>query len=300
MAKKSSSKRITVPCILGRKRELLSGKGAKISALTAYDYTFARLLDRAGVDVLLVGDSLGSVIQGEENTLPVTLEDIIYHTRCVVRGTSRALVVSDLPFMSYQVSVEKALESAGRLVKEGKASAVKLEGGEHMEETIRRIVEIDIPVMGHVGLTPQSFHRMGGHKLQGKYGSDSRVVSPAEKVVSDALAVERAGAFAVVLEGVPAEVAREITDQLSIPTIGIGAGAGCDGQILVSYDLLGLDPEFKPRFVRRFAELGQAVELAVRTYNEEVQNGMFPGLEQTVSQPRKAQLAVVKSGTEDL
>lgn len=294
--KSVKNKPVTVPCLLRRKTELASGTGRKITALTAYDYTFAKLLDRAGVDVLLVGDSLGSVVKGEKNTLSVTLEEVIYHTRCVVRAATHSLVVADLPFMSYQVSIERALESAGRLLKEGGASAVKLEGGEHMEETIRRMVEVDIPVMGHVGLTPQSYNRMGGHKLQGKTGGDSRVISPAEKVIRDAQAVERAGAFAVVLEGVPEEVAHEITNLVSIPTIGIGAGSECDGQILVCYDLLGLDPDFHPKFVKRFSELGKEVIQAVQAYSTEVSSGAFPGPEHSTSQPT---LSILRSGTED-
>lgn len=298
-SKDKSKRRVTVPSLLNRKAELLAGRGEKIAALTAYDFTFATLFDQSGIDVLLVGDSLGSVIQGEENTLPVTLDDIVYHTRCVTRACRRALVVADLPFLSYQISIEQAKASAGRLLQEGRASAVKLEGGEHMEETIRSLVEIDIPVMGHIGLTPQSYHRMGGHRLQGKNGADSRVNSTAEKIIRDAQAVERAGAFAIVLEGIPTEVAAEITSLLLIPTIGIGAGPECDGQILVSYDLLGLNLNFKPRFVKRFSETGNEILRATGEYLREVKEGAFPAEEHSVSQSKTAQLAVVRSGTED-
>jgi 3-methyl-2-oxobutanoate hydroxymethyltransferase len=266
--------------------------------LTAYDFTSAKLIDAAGVDVILVGDSLGSVIQGLETTLPVTLEEVIYHSRCVTRAARRALVVGDLPFLSYQVSIERAIESAGRLLKEGGVSAVKLEGGLAMSETIRRIVELDIPVMGHVGLTPQSFHRMGGHKVQGRQSGSSEIAGTRERVLEDALAVERAGAFACVLEGIPADLGREITAALAIPTIGIGAGADCDGQILVSTDLLGMSTEPSPKFVKRYAELAETITSAVATYAAEVRDGAFPGDEHSfrgngagTAKPSKLKLA---------
>jgi len=262
---------VTVPII----REM---KGVEpISALTAYDYTMARLLDSAGVEILLVGDSLSTVIQGNPNTLPVTLDQMIYHCRCVVRGTSRALVVGDMPFMSYQVSPQQALESAGRLLKEGGVAAVKLEGGISVAPMIEAITRCDIPVIGHVGLTPQSFHRMGGHKKQGRSNGDIGEPGSRARVIEDARQVQAAGAFAVVLEGIPDLLAQEITGLLDIPTIGIGAGAGCDGQILVINDMLGMDESFNPSFVKRFAEIGATTRAAVVEYVGAVKNGEFPG-----------------------
>lgn len=242
----------------------------RIAVLTAYDATFARLFDAAQVDVLLVGDTLGMVVQGLENTLPVTLEDVIYHTRAVARGASRALVVADMPFMSYQVSPELALAAAGRLVKEGGAHAVKLEGGEAVCEAIRRMVGAGIPVMGHLGLTPQSVHALGGFKVQAKEQAAR------QKLLEDARALEAAGVFSIVLEAVPRDVARHVTAAVSVPTIGIGAGSDCDGQVLVCYDFLGLFQGFVPRFVKRYAELGDAVADATRRYIEEVRSGAFP------------------------
>jgi 3-methyl-2-oxobutanoate hydroxymethyltransferase len=245
----------------------------KISSLTAYDFSFARVLDAAGVDILLVGDSLGSVIQGQDNTLPVTLEEMIYHTRAVARGRSRALVVTDMPFLSFQVSVEEAKRNAGRCLKEGGAEAVKIEGGVNVMETIRAMVQMGVPVMGHVGLTPQSIHRFGGYRIQG------REKEQREAILRDALAVEEGGAFSVVLEGIPADLAREITGRLSIPTIGIGAGPDCDGQVLVIYDMLGLFDRYAPKFVKRYAELKSVVGQAVQSYIAEVREGKFPGEE---------------------
>lgn len=278
------SERVTVPGVLSAK----SGPSKqKLVCVTAYDFTMAKLMDTAAVDIVLVGDSLGSVVQGLETTIPVTLDEVIYHTRCVTRAVKRALVVADLPFMSYQASLEKALESAGRLLKEGGAAAVKLEGGIAMAETIARMSAVDIPVMGHVGLTPQSYHRMGGHKVQGKLSGSRDKAGTRERIIDDALAVERAGAFACVLESIPAELAAEITEMLSIPTIGIGAGPACDGQILVSTDLLGLTPDFKPKFVKRFAELGTATVEAVRRYGDEVRAGTYPGPEHSFEGPTK-------------
>lgn len=242
----------------------------KIVMVTAYDYTMARLVDRAGVDMVLVGDSLGMVVQGQADTLPVTLDEMVYHTRCVSRGLQRAHLTADMPFMSYQLTPEQALASAGRLVKEGMAQSVKLEGGERSAPAIRKIVEAGIPVVGHVGLTPQSVHIMGGFKVQG------RDQASAERVVRDAVAVAEAGAFVVVLEGVPMDVAEEITARLPVPTIGIGAGPGCDGQVLVSNDLLGMDLSFQPKFVKRYAQLEDVVVGAVRSYAEEVRGGVFP------------------------
>ncbi len=267
-----NSTRVTVPEIYSRKSDQ-----RKITALTAYDFSLARLVDAAGVDIILVGDSLGGIIQGAETTLPVTLDEVIYHARCVTRAVKQSLVVGDLPFMSYQISIEEALRSAGRLMKESGVGAVKLEGGKHMAQTISRLVEIDIPVMGHVGLTPQSYHRMGGHKQQGKkVAASNNEAGSAARILEDALAVEKAGAFSVVLEGIPDALAKEITTTLSIPTIGIAAGPDCDGQILVLHDMLGVNPDFKPRFVKRYAELSSVIDLAVKEYVQEVSTGAFP------------------------
>jgi 3-methyl-2-oxobutanoate hydroxymethyltransferase len=252
----------------------MKAEGAPIAMLTAYDFPFARIFDNAGVDMLLVGDSLGMVVQGAESTLPVTLDEIIYHTRMVVRARRRALVIADLPFLTYQVSVEQALANSGRLIKEGGAEAVKLEGGITMAETIRRVVDIDIPVMGHIGLTPQSIHRMGGHRVQGRRSGKS--AGCRERLLEDAAAVEQAGAFAMVLEGIPAQLAREITERAAIPTIGIGAGVGCDGQVLVMHDVLGLSESFLPRFAKPYANLWQDASAAATSYVREVRERTFP------------------------
>jgi 3-methyl-2-oxobutanoate hydroxymethyltransferase len=256
--------RVTLPALSRRKRH-----GQKITMLTAYDCTFASIFDAAGIDVLLVGDSLGNVVQGQATTLPVTLEESLYHTRLVARGAQRALVVGDMPFGTYQVCAEDALRNAIRYLKEGGAHAVKLEGGTTVLDTIRRIVDAEIPVMGHVGLTPQAIHRMGGHRVQG------RCERGREKVLADARAVEEAGAFAVVLEGIPVDLAREVTADLSIPTIGIGAGPDCDGQVLVMHDLLGLS-DWTPSFVKQYAALGAVASQAARRFAEEVGEAKFP------------------------
>jgi 3-methyl-2-oxobutanoate hydroxymethyltransferase len=255
---------VTVPDFQAAK-----AKGTRLTMLTAYDYTLARLLDRAGVDGLLVGDSLGMVVQGHEHSLGVTLDEVIYHCRMVARAVRRSLLVADLPFMSFQVSPQQALENAGRLVKEGSAHAVKLEGGVRSATAIAAITGADIPVMGHIGLTPQSIRRFGGFRVQ----------RDADKLLEDARASEEAGAFALVLECVPADLATAITAAVRIPTIGIGAGSGCDGQILVTHDMLGLFEDLRPRFVKQFADLGQAVREAVQAYCREVREGMFPGAE---------------------
>ncbi|MCC6214358.1 MAG: 3-methyl-2-oxobutanoate hydroxymethyltransferase [Polyangiaceae bacterium] len=260
--------KVTVPSLRARKQA-----GPRIAMLTAYDATLARLLDEGGADVLLVGDSLGMVVQGLPNTLPVTLEEVAYHARAVARGARRALVVGDLPFLTFQISTERALENAGRLLKEGACEAVKLEGGIEVAETTRRLVGAGIPVMGHVGLLPQSVHAMGGFRVQGK-SEDA-----AARVLGDAQALEEAGAFAVVLEGLPADLGRRITETISIPTIGIGAGPWCDGQVLVCYDFLGMYRDIAPKFVRRFAELGDAVVGATRDYVSAVRDGSFPAPE---------------------
>ncbi len=257
--------KVTVPEIVKMKE-----RREKITSLTAYDYTFARILDEAGVDILLVGDSLGSVIQGQENTLPVTLEEMIYHTRTVVRGRRRALVVADMPFLSFQVSVQEAKRNAGRFLKESGAEAVKLEGGRNISQTIEAIVQSGIPVMGHVGLTPQSVHRFGGYRVQGKDQIQR------EAILQDALAVEIAGAFSVVLEGIPESLAREITESLSIPTIGIGAGVHCDGQVLVVHDMLGMFDRFTPKFVKRYADVKGVMTGAVKKFIAEVREKKFP------------------------
>ena len=265
-------RKVTVPGLLRKKQ-----RGQRITMLTAYDATFARLIDSCDIDVVLVGDSLGMVVQGHDNTLPVTLEDVVYHTRSVARGMQRAHLVADLPFMSYQESVEVGMRSSGRLIKEGRAEAVKLEGGARNAELVRRLTEAGIPVMGHIGLTPQSIHAMGGYRIQGKREEQARTL------LEDALQLEQAGIYSLVLEGVPLEVAREITDRLTVPTVGIGAGPHCDGQVLVIYDLLGMDPDFCPRFLKKYETFGDRIRVAVDAYAREVRDGAFPGLEHSVS-----------------
>ncbi len=244
--------------------------GEPIVMITAYDYPTARVVDEAGVDIILVGDSLGMVVLGYENTLPVTMEEMLIHTAAVVRGSERALVVGDMPFMSYQLSPQQALDNAGRFIKEAGAHAVKLEGGEEVLEAIRKITSAGIPVMGHIGLTPQSIHRIGGYRVQGKDEEG------AARLKKDAKLLEEAGCFSVVLEAVPAQLAKEITESLSIPTIGIGAGPHCDGQVLVFHDVVGIFQEFKPKFVKRYANLRQQMLDAVKSYVEEVRSGVFP------------------------
>ena len=256
--------RVSVRSLATRKRE-----GERITMLTAYDFTFARIFESAGIDLILVGDSLGNVVQGAETTLPVTLDEMIYHTRLVARGVRRSMVIGDMPFGSYQVGPEDAVRSAIRFVKEGGAQAVKLEGGRVSAPAIERIVAAEIPVMGHVGLTPQAVNRMGGFRVQGR-GEKGRA-----RILEDALAVQAAGAFAVVLEGVPASLASEITLRLEIPTIGIGAGPDCDGQVLVMHDLLGLN-DWTPSFVKQYANLGSVAAQAARAFAEDVVNGKFP------------------------
>lgn len=250
--------------------EQMKEERKKITMLTAYDFPTAQILDHCGVDMLLVGDSVGNTMLGYDNTLPVTMEEMVHHTKAVVKGRKRALVVADMPFMSYQVSVEEAKKNAGRLIKEGGAEAVKVEGGENIEAVIRAICEIDIPVMGHIGLTPQSIHRMGGYHVQGKEEKQR------EKLLADALAVERAGAFALVLEVIPVSLAQEITALLKIPTIGIGAGLHCDGQVLVINDLLGISAEFRPKFIKRYVNLQDIIGKAVKDFISEVKEGKFP------------------------
>ena len=249
--------------------------GEKITMLTAYDYSTAKLEDKAGVESILVGDSLGMVVLGYENTLSVTMEDMIHHSAAVARGAENAMVVTDMPFMSYQTSVYDAVVNAGRLIKEGHADAVKLEGGVKFKEHIRAIVDASIPVVGHIGMTPQSVNAFGGFKVQGKSIED------AKKVIADAKAVEEAGAFAVVLECVPAALAEYITKILSIPTIGIGAGNGCDGQVLVYQDMLAMYSDFTPKFVKKFGNIGESMTASFKKYCEEVKSGEFPATEHT-------------------
>lgn len=250
-------------------------KGEKLSMLTAYDYSTAKLEDESGINGILVGDSLGNVVLGYEDTVSVTMEDMIHHGAAVARGAKNALVVVDMPFMSYEVTVEEAVLNAGRLMKEGRAGAVKLEGGVRVAEQIRAIVKAGIPVMGHIGLTPQSINVFGGFKVQGKSEEAARAL------LADAKAVEEAGAFAVVIEAVPAALAQMITDAVSIPTIGIGAGAGCDGQILVYQDMLGMFSDFTPKFVKRYANVGEVMREAFANYAAEVASGAFPSEEHT-------------------
>ena len=247
-------------------------KGERIVMITAYDVLFARIFDDVGVDAILVGDSLGQVVLGLPNTLGVTMEDKVRHTGAAARGTRRAFLIADMPFLSFQAGPEAAIRNAGRLLQAG-AEGVKLEGGRSVESTIRAIVRCDIPVMGHVGLTPQSVHRMGGYRVQGKEEAQR------QRLRDDARAVQEAGAFSVVLEGIPADLAGEITEELAIPTIGIGAGPRCDGQVLVMQDLLGLFDEFRPKFVKRFGEIKKPVQDAVRAYADQVRRGKFPGKE---------------------
>jgi 3-methyl-2-oxobutanoate hydroxymethyltransferase len=249
----------------------------KISVLTAYDYPTAMLEDRCGVDVILVGDSVGMAVLGYENTIPVTLEEIVHHLRAVARARPRALLVGDLPFMSYQASPQDAVRNAGRLVKEGGAEAVKLEGGRRMARVLSAIADADIPVMGHLGLTPQSVHHFGGYRVQGK-GDEG-----ASRLLEEARFLEEVGCFSIVLEGIPYPLAGRITDAVSIPTIGIGAGPNCDGQVLVVNDILGLNDEFEPRFVKRYAELGKEMARAFEEYVADVKAGRFPDLDHSYS-----------------
>jgi len=263
-----ATKRVRVPDLIEKKR-----RGEKIVVLTAYDFPMAQILDRAAVDVLLVGDSLGNVVLGHETTLPVTMDAMVHHTSAVSRGARRALVVADMPFLAAQISVADAVRNAGRLISEGGASAVKIEGGRPVADAIRRLVDIGIPVMGHLGLTPQSVHKLGGYRQQ------ARGEEAAAKLLDQARAVEEAGAFSLVLESVPADAARSVTQALAIPTIGIGAGPECDGQVLVCYDMLGLSQGPTPPFVKRYAEVGATILAAAREYAAEVRAGRYPASE---------------------
>ncbi len=259
----------TINDLLRKKAE-----GRKITMLTAYDYPFARIVDEAGIDAVLVGDSLGMVVQGLDNTLAVTMDEMVYHTRMVSRAAKSAMVIGDMPFMSYQTCVADAVRNAGRFIKEGGAAAIKLEGGAEVLEHIRAMTRSDIPVMAHIGLTPQSIHRMGGYRVQGKTDEAQK------KLLEEALAAEDAGAFALTLEAIPMELARTITEKLAIPTIGIGAGPHCDGQVLVIHDIIGMFDRFVPKFVKKYASLKDDALKAVKTYKEEVERGEFPTEEQ--------------------
>lgn len=262
--------KVTINDLLAKKSE-----GKKITMLTAYDYPFARIVDEAGVDVILVGDSLAMVVQGLENTLPITMDEMIYHTKMVSRSAQRAMVIGDMPFMSYQVSVSEAVSNAGRFLKEAGAQAIKIEGGSEVLEHIRAMTRSEIPVLAHIGLTPQAIHRMGGYKVQG------RTEEAQKRLMEDALAVQEAGAFALILEAIPMDLAKKITKGLTIPTIGIGAGPHCDGQVLVIHDLLGLFERFVPKFVKRYANLKDEALRAVRDYIQEVESGAFPSEDQS-------------------
>lgn len=252
-------------------------RGERITVVTAYDYPSARICDEAGVDALLVGDSLGMVVQGHENTLPVTLDDMVYHARMVTRARPRAFVIADMPFLSFQSGRHDAVRNAGRLIKEGRAQAVKLEGGREFLDVIGGLTDASIPVMGHLGLTPQSIHRFGGYRVQGKDRTSRK------RLIEDATLLEGAGCFSMVLEGIPYELAAEITAAVDIPTIGIGAGPHCDGQVLVFHDILGLENGIQPRFVKRYAEVGRVMVEALRRFRVEVRDGAFPDLEHSYS-----------------
>lgn len=260
----------TIQDFLKKKKE-----GRKITMLTAYDYPSARIVDEAGLDAILVGDSLGMVVQGLENTLPVTMDEMIYHTKMVARAVKNAMVIGDMPFMSYQISLPEAVRNAGRFLKEAGASAVKMEGGAEVADHIRALTKSDIPVMAHIGLTPQSVHRMGGYKVQGK------TEKAAKKLIEDAHIIEDAGAFSLLLEAIPMNLAKRITEELSIPTIGIGAGPHCDGQILVLHDVIGLFERFVPKFVKQYANMKDDILKSVKLYREEIEKGIFPSEEQS-------------------
>lgn len=270
MSTENTIKRITTKSFY-----LYKKKGIKISALTAYDFITAKLLDEAGIDLLLVGDSLSNVFQGNETTLPVTMDEMIYHTKAVIKGANRAMVVVDMPFMSYQLGVDEGFRNAGRIMKETSAGGVKLEGGKRIAETVRKITEAGIPVMGHIGLTPQSIHQFGSYRERGKSEEE------AKEILEDAKAIEQAGAFSIVLEKIPAELAKKVTDSLKIPTIGIGAGNGCDGQILVTPDMLGMNTDFHPRFVRYYAQIAETINKSVKQYIDDVRSSEFPNTDES-------------------
>jgi len=257
--------KITTQTVVDMKR-----RSEKIGMITAYDFSMARIFDQAGIEMILVGDSASNVMAGNETTLPITMEQMIYHTSCVIRGVQRALVIADLPFMSYQVTANEALSNAGRMMKEAGAHAVKLEGGKSIVDSIRGIVDAGIPVMGHLGLTPQSIYKFGTYKVRATDEVE------AEALLEDARLLEAAGCFSLVLEKIPAALATQVTEMLSIPTIGIGAGSGCDGQVLVAHDMLGMNKDFNPRFVRRYADLNQIMTKAVQQFITDIKDGSFP------------------------
>jgi 3-methyl-2-oxobutanoate hydroxymethyltransferase len=260
--------KITIQDFLKKKQQK-----QKITMLTAYDYPFAQIVDEAGIDAVLVGDSLAMVVQGLENTLPVTMDEMIYHTKMAARASKNAMVIGDMPYLSYQISIEDAVRNAGRFLKEAGAQAVKVEGGREVRDIVEAMTKSEIPVMSHIGLTPQAIHRMGGYKVQGK------TEEAAKRLKEDARILQEAGAFSLILEAIPAELAKEITEELTIPTIGIGAGAYCDGQVLVIHDVLGLFERFVPKFVKRYANLkGEALK-AIKQYKEEIEKGTFPAKE---------------------
>jgi 3-methyl-2-oxobutanoate hydroxymethyltransferase len=270
MSSENIIKRITTKALY-----LMKKKGIKISALTAYDFITAKIMDEAGIDVLLVGDSLGMVFQGHETTLPVTVDEMIYHTKAVTKGVTRAMVVVDMPFMSYQLITDEGFRNAGRIMKETSAGAVKLEGGERIADTILKITSAGIPVMGHIGLTPQSIHQFGSYRERGRDKAE------AEEIIKDAKIIEEAGAFAIVLEKIPAKLAKKVSESLKIPTIGIGAGMHCDGQILVTPDMLGLNLDFHPRFIRHYSNLTEEITKAIKNYIRDVKEVKFPSEEES-------------------
>ncbi len=273
---KSSAEAGTRPRVVTT-RTLLTMKqsGERIAMLTAYDYLTARILDEVGVDIILVGDSLGNVIQGHETTLPVTVDDMIYHAKAVKRAVKNALIVVDMPFMSYQNSVDEAVRNCGRLMKEVGVGAVKLEGGEYIADIVRHLVKIGIPVMGHLGLTPQAINKFGTYEVRAQDKKE------AAELLKDASILSDAGVFSIVLEKIPARLAKKVTESIKVPTIGIGAGASCDGQVLVVYDMLGVTEEFRPRFVRRYAEVAEMMRSAFRHYIDDVKSGVFPAKEES-------------------
>ena len=270
MSTEKEIKRVTTKTL-----SLLKKKGIKIASLTAYDFITAKILDEAGIDVILVGDSLGNVFQGNDTTLPVTMDEMIYHTKAVSKGVNRAMLVVDMPFMSYQLSIDEGFRNAGRIMKETPAGAVKLEGGLRVADTIKKITDSGIPVMGHIGLTPQSIYQFGSYRERGRDNDE------AEEILRDAEAIEQAGAFAIVIEKIPAQLSKKISEKLTIPTIGIGAGVYCDGQILVTPDMLGLNVDFHPRFVRYYAELANQISGAVKNYIGDVKQTKFPSEEES-------------------
>ncbi len=284
----SSSEKITIPKIAEKKR-----KSEKITMLTAYDYPMARIIDQAGADIILIGDSLANVMLGYPNTLPVTMEEMLHHTKAVARGCQRALLVADMPYLSYHIDIKETIRNAGRFIKEGGAEAVKVEGGKKRAEVISRILDLEIPVMGHIGLTPQSIHQMGGYRLQGSTLDQSLTL------VEEARLLEKTGVFSIVLEKIPEELAQIITQEVSIPTIGIGAGRFCDGQVLVVHDMLGFFEEFQPKFVRRYANLQQEIGNAIRQFFSDIREGKYPSEKESYHLPPEIASALKDKVTKD-